>query len=802
MFKNYFKIAFRTLARQKLYSAINILSLSIGVACCTLILFYVLQEWRTDRFHEHAEDIYRVYRIEQRVNSATKRSAGVSTPLGPAVLEHLPSVVQAVRMRPGQGLIKHQDQVFTEEILYADTGLFDMFSFPLEKAASTRPLNEPQQVVLSAAMAEKYFGDNNPVGQVLDIQLGSTAAAYTVSGVAAPVPSNSSIAFDFVLPFSQWPGYDEQAGNWRAFNVALYVQLSGNTDEAVAQAQLDPLVQQYYGALIENNQAEGWWIAGEDAFDLHLQPLQDVHFSDDFTNMVAVTTNADNLYLLMGIGLIVLLLACANFMTLAVGRAARRAREVGVRKSLGAYRRQLAGQFWGEALLLSVLSMCFGVIIAYLALPLFNNLAGTTLGLHDADIVFFLGLAALTLFCSFLAGGYPALILAGFRPVEVLKGQVSYTHGLKFTRAMIVVQFSISIGLMACTLVMNDQLGYVESRNLGFEKEGLVAVDLHAGQTNEDQLMDRFRQRLSSLTDVSGITGSSYAFGDGWARTIMNQQDRQFIVYQMRTDADYLNTMGMRLVAGRNFDEAMSTDREQAVIINQAMARELGWDDPVGQVLPGFEEEGVTVIGVVENYHFQSLRDEIEPTMLHMSPALGRLNYALLRIRTDQLASTLASVRSSWQEISPEQPFVYEFMDERLNALYESETRWSSIMQIASLFALIIACFGLFGLATLSVQRRRKEIGVRRVLGASSPSLALLVSKDFARLVAVAFLLSSPFAYFIMARWLNGFAYHTKLGPATFLTAGGIALLIAVLTVAYQSISASQRNPIKSLRSE
>lgn len=801
MLKNYLTIALRTLQRQKLYSGINVLSLSLGIACCTLVLLYARHEWTADRFHEQVDNLYRVYRVEHRVNGGTKLSAGVSAPLGPALLNDLPNIEHAIRMRPGQAQVQRDDDVFIEDVLYAEPGFFSMFSFPLVHARSADPLQDPQSVVLSTAMATKYFGEADPVGQLLRLRLGDTFEAFTVAGVAAPFPNNSSITFDVLLPFTKWPAYAER-DNWRSFSSAVYLQVAEGTDITALQAQLDQLVPQYYGAMIEENQAQGWWVRGEDAFDLQLQPMRDVHFSSGYTNMVATTSDPRNIYLLMGIGVVVLLLACVNFMTLAAGRATTRAREVGVRKTLGAHRGQLARQFWGEALLLSGLALVLGLLLADGLLPVFNNLAGTNLGLENIDLVFGLSLTALTLLCGLVAGSYPALILSGFRPADVLKGEVRMTRGLSFSKALVVFQFAISIGMVACTLIMFQQIEYVKTKDLGFADEEIVAINLNANQTTEEHVLDRFQQRARSRTDVVNVSSASYAFGDGWARTNMYQGDRQFVVYMTRVDPAYLETMGMALVAGRNFSEALTSDREQAVLINETLAKELRWDNPVGQLLPGYEEENVRIVGVVADYHFQSLREEIQPVLLHMSPSLGQVHYALLRLSTDNLPRTLAALRTTWQDVAPGQPFIYEFMDQRLDALYQAEERWSQIVQTAALFAILIACLGLFGLATLNVGRRTKEIGVRKVLGASVPGLALLLAKDFARLVLIAFVAACPLAYLVMHRWLDSFAYHTSLGVGVFALAGGLALVVAVLTVSYQAIRAAMSDPVKSLRYE
>ncbi|MDX1545837.1 MAG: ABC transporter permease [Rhodothermales bacterium] len=803
MLKNYLKIALRTLTRQKLYAAINVLSLAIGLACCALILLYVRHETTADGFHDRADRIFRVYRVEQRTDGTTKRSAGVPTPLGPALAADLPGVERAVRLRRGSAQVHRPGDgaVFSETVLFSDPGFFALFSFPLAAGQTAPdPLAAGQQVVLSEAMARKYFGAEDAVGQPLTVRLGETPQDFTVAGVAAAPPANSSITFDVLVPFAQWPGYAEQAERWTAFNAATYLLLQPDADAGAVGARLAGLVPHYFAEAIAEAQERGWWRSSEDAFQLRLQALPDVHFATGFTNMVAATRDPEGLYLLGGIALVVLLLACVNAMTLAAGRAGRRAQEIGVRKTMGAHRMQLARQFWGEALLLSVFALALGLVLAEALLPLFSELAGTRLAFHFGDVPFLLGLGAVVLVSSLIAGSYPALVLSAFRPADVLKGEVRFRRGLTVTRALVVFQFVVSIGMIAGTLVMYDQLDYLTSKNLGFAGEEVIVLDLNARQTDEDPLLARLHQRLAGHPDVVAVSGASYAFGDGWARMTLNQDGRQHIAYRTRVEPSYLETLGMDLVAGRNLSAELETDREHAVLINETMARELGWDDPVGQTLP--EHDDVEIVGVVADYHFQSLHNRIAPVFLHLSPSLDAYTVALVRVRTEKVAETLAFLRETWSAVAPGQPFAYEFLDQRLDALYAAEVRWSRIVQTAALFAILIACLGLFGLATLSVGRRTKEIGIRKILGASVPALALLLSRDFAALVGLAFVLACPLAYLAVDRWLDGFAYHTAPTAGAFLLAGALALAVALITVSYQAVRAALADPVDSLRYE
>ena len=801
MFSNYLKVALRTLARQRLYSAINVLSLAVGIAFCALAFLHIRSEWSADRFHEHADNIYRVHRVENRANGTTKHSAGVSAPLGTVIRDEVPNVEHTVRMRSGQVQVRLNDDVRVEPILFADPAFFDMFTFPLRSAGPT-PLQSPGDVVLSAAAAERMFGDEDPTGRIIDIRLADEPRSFTIAGVAEPIPANSSITFEFVVAYENWPGFDQASENWGAFNSAVYVELGSGSQENAAQAQLDLLVDRYYSAMIAEAQNAGWLVAGDEAFDLQLQPLREVHFSEGFTNMVASTRNAGSLYVLGGICLVVLLLACVNFMTLAAGRAGGRAREVGVRKSLGALRGQLTTQFFAEALLLAGIALAFGIGLAVIALPRFNELLAINVTFAAVDALFIGGMVVLTAISGLLAGAYPALVLSRVGPAEVLKGRLNLRFGLSFTQVLVVVQFAISIGMIACMLVMYGQLDFLQTKDLGFNESGVVAVDLQAGQTDEELLLDRFRQQVAAEAASLQVTGASYGFDGGWSRFVMTENERQAIVYNMRVDPEYLGAMNIQLAAGRNLSAEFGSDAEQAALVNEALVQAFRWEEPIGRILPGFEEEGVVIVGVVEDYHFESLRDEIAPVILHMNPALGSVNHALIRLPGQDVAANLARIQSAWTTVAPDQPFEYAFLDARLAERYQAERRWTLILRTSAAFALLIACLGLFGLAVLSVERRRKEIGVRKVLGATATRVVLLLSKDFARLVGIAFLVVTPIAYLIMTRWLDGFAYHESLGAGSFIVAGIIALAVALATVSVQSIRAALRDPVRSLRQE
>ena len=488
-------------------------------------------------------------------------------------------------------------------------------------------------------------------------------------------------------------------------------------------------------------------------------------------------------------------------MTIALGRATTRAREVGMRKSLGAARRQVMVQFWGEALLMSVVAALLGIVLARLALPVFNGLSGQELSLLElASGGSALALLGLTLVCAFFAGLYPAVLLSGYKPMAVLKGSATRGIGGGFSRFVIVFQFVISIGMIAAVLIMQSQMKYIDHQSLGFEPEQLLVVSTGAGSLPADQTTELFQERIASLPGVVSTSASSSSFGDSWSRTVMTDDDVNHIVYTNRIDPAFLETIQLDLVAGRNLSDAFQTDPEQAVLVNKAFVDEFGWDQPVGHLLPGYDD--VAVVGVVDNYKFLSAREKVPPVMLHMNAGIGSKNYAMIRFRVDQLSGVMSGLEDAWRTLAPDQPFVAQFMDDRLAQLYADDRRWQSIVTYASVLALLISCLGLFGVAALSAARRRKEIGVRKVLGASVGAIVLLLSRDFAKLVAIGFVIAVPIAWYVMDKWLDAFAYKVRTSPGTFVLAGVVALAVALLTVSRQSIAAATADPVKSLRYE
>jgi len=813
MWTNYVKIALRTLRKQKLYGFINIVGLALGIACCLLLGLFVADELTFDTMHTEGDRIFRVARIsldEDGTPSGDPYTPYMPIPAGPALKTDMPEVEQFVRFKRFDMLVRGDDLTAEEEVVFADPTVLEVFTFPL-RSGTTTALERRDGVVLSAAMARKYFGRTDPVGQTFDIRFQGQFEPHVVTAVAE-VPSNSTVRFDVLLPFEraydQYPWMETRAGRFDASSTLTYVQLREGADVAAVEAKMDAFIEAHYGGHIQAMRDEGYWNGDGAPIAYYFQPLPAIHL--DPTVHAGLTPPSNPLYaqILGAIALAVLLIACINFMTLAVCRSTSRAKEVGVRKTMGAHRRQLLGQFWGEALLMSTLGLGLGLALAALFLPTFNTLTGKALSFGlvplPLTIAVLVGLVVLT---GLVAGSYPAVLLSRLRPVESLKQRVRLGGSHAFARSLVVVQFALSIFLLAGTFVLSAQLDYIQSRDLGYDREQVAVVPLDEAGSGE--ALARLRTALAGNTAVTDVTGTTISFGRGTSSYGFQHEGEQLDIVVYGVESDFIETMEMDLLAGRDFDPALATDSTDAVVINEALVRALGWAgaaEAVGQRLPdgfewGEEVQAPLVVGVVRDFNFRSLHEAVEPALLIL-PVRDDLQYALARFAPGRTRDGLDALETAWTEIAPGLPFDAGFLDEDLAAFYENEARWAQIVQWATLFALAVACLGLFGLASLTVTQRTKEIGIRKVLGASAGSIAVLLSRGFAVLVGVAVFIAAPLAYLAAERWLEGFAYRIDLGLGLFLLAGGLALIVALATVGTQALRAASSDPVEALRYE
>lgn len=820
MFKNYFKIAFRNLFKHKVYSAINIFGLAVGITCCMLIMLYINNEWSYDEFHSKSDRIYRAWVQEDYGEGDIYFNTVTPFVLKPTLEENIPEVESVARRLQFADLVKPNEQAeaFSESIQLVDPSMFDIFDFEFLKGDPQTALSQPNQVVLTPEAAKRYFGESDPMQQSLLIKMGSEFEAFTVTGIIENAPENSSIRYQLLIPIEKGRQlFSERAfTNWFSVSPETYVLLkSGASTEAVS-SKFPDMMQQALGT--EEYERSNYTVG--------LQPLTDIHLNTEMPAGIAPVSDPTYSYILGAIALLILLIACVNFMTLSVSRSASRAKEVGVRKTVGAQRKHLMFQFWGEAVLMTVLALGFGIILAELLLPYFNSLSATSLSL-DINRATGLIFIALVAFISLVAGIYPALILSGFRPVEVLKGKVQIKGDKSlFRQGMVVFQFTLSIFLIASTIVVNRQLDYMRSKDLGYQKEQIVVLQTDATPTQDNGLVsviegvEQKRNLLDNVlageSSVMGVASSLYTpVQSGWIGIDYRDTDdkkRQLNVNFV--DARYLDLMGINIVRGRGFTEENVSDKRRAVVVNQALVDDYGWENPIGERLPGENFIDHEIIGVTDNFNYMSLKTEVEPLAMTINPRIifsGLDNIGIasapspritFKIAPGNIPETMEAIEAAWNNIAPNEPFNFTFLDQAVDSQYRQEERLSQIVIVGSTLAIIIACLGLFGLASLMVIRRTKEIGVRKVLGASPTGIIMLVNKEFTKLVLIGFILASPIAWYAMNRWLQDFAYKTDITIWIFLLAGVTTLAVAWLTVSYQSVKATLVNPAESLKSE
>ena len=799
MLANYLKIAFRNLLKHKGFSFINILGLAIGMTCCILILLYVQDERSYDRYHENADRIYRL-RVERFAGGGeTERSAAASSPMAPAALSDLPQIERAVRFNRRTYLVEHEDRRFYEpNFLWADSSVFDVFSFPFLRGDPKSALVAPYSVVLTASMAEKYFGSADPMGQTL-LAEGRT---LTVTGVMRDVPENAHFTFDFLGSFTTLEALNQSSSstwNWWSLSYHTYFLLAeGASLEAVAEG-LREMPARYIGD--QESQS------GYRQF-LYLQPLTDIHLHSHYRSELGTNNQAAYLYIFAAIAVFILLIACINFMNLSTARSAQRAREVGMRKVAGAGKGQLVRQFLGESVLLALCALALSLVLIQALLPLFNELADKALSLNYLEhLPFIFVLFAFALLVGVAAGSYPAFVLSAFRPVEVLKGTFrGGKRGAYLRQGLVVFQFTISVVLIASAAVVFDQLSYMKTKNLGFEKEQTVVLNVRNNQGLVESY-EAFKQEAATLQGVQQVTFSSSVAGRSnntnvISRTPGMNEDGQ-TMYILAVDHDFIDTYGLEVIAGRGFSKDYPTDDSSAYVINESTLKALGWTAPeqaIGQELTRQFEDTRTVIGVVRDFNYASLQNAVEPLVLKIRP--DWFTYASVRIDTEDVPETLAKLTAAWNTFSPGRPMESFFLDDDYDRQYRAEERISTLLNIFTVLAIFIACLGLFALASFVTEQRTKEIGVRKVMGASVGSIVVLLSSAFTRLVLIAIVVALPLAYFLMDWWLQNFAYQTSIEAWTFFLAGGLALLIAWLTVSYQSIRAAVADPVRALRYE
>jgi putative ABC transport system permease protein len=815
MIKNYLKIAFRSLWRSKAHSLINIVGLSLGICVCVLIVLFVNDEWTFDKFNSKADRIYRVHARENWGENQDFFYTTTPFPMGPALKENIAEVESFVRIVRMGTQVKAGDNQFSETLTISDRDIFKVFDFPLLKGDRSTIFEKQSNIVISDWAAKKYFGEADPINKVLSVQLGENFEEFIVTGVTK-VPINSSIQFYLLISDLNLPKlFNERTltSAWFNINPETYVMLREGVDVKTVTDKFPSVFKTILG---EEDFTKSKYTVG-------LQPLTTIHLDTSFPAGLATVSNPRYANILVAIAALILVVGCINFVTLSVGRSLKRAKEVGIRKVVGAVRRQLMMQFIGEAVIVTLISMAIGIVLAVVALPLFNDLSGKALVI-PTDGFMLMVVGSLLLVIGLIAGSYPAFVLSSFRPISILKGtmQTGSKQGLR--KVLVGIQLVLSIFLISSTLLMRDQLSFLQNKDLGFNKEQLVVVQLNVprgGRMVERvnkgfEMATQFKTEFSKLPDVAAVCAASHDFANGsWMNVGYTDDNGTYRTFNLNSiDDDYINVLNMKLVVGRNFSDDNPTDKRRSIIVNEAFVKEYGWSDPLGKRIPGKAFPDHEVVGVIKDFNYSSLYTKVEPVVMVADPAviapgIENINVdntpmpkLFVKLKPANMAATIDQLKGTWDRLTAGQEFTFSFVDQALADQYRADQNLGKIVRVATLLAIIIGSLGLYGLASLAMQNRVKEISIRKVLGATERSLLVLLSKDYVVLILVSLLLSVPLTIYLMRGWLLTFEYRVDIGWQVFAIAGGISLLIALLTISYQTIKTAMAQPAETLKYE
>ncbi|MEO9804557.1 MAG: ABC transporter permease [Reichenbachiella sp.] len=811
MLKNFINVAFRNLRKHKFYSILNILGLSIGLSCFMMISLFVLDELSFDKFHKDSSKIYRMD-FQAKLNGSDFNSCKVGAPAAQAILNDYAIVEDAIRIAAtGNWFIKEKglQKTFKEEnVMMADSNFFSFFTFPMIHGNPKTALERPHTLVMDETTARKMFGDDNPVGKILVLD---NTTDYEVTGVYKDLPKNSHFRQNIILSVASFPRRAKNP-NWvnTSFNTYLKFQdgvnaeqLEANFPELIAN-YIGPLIQKFFGQSLEEFNEAG------NNVGFSLFALEKIHLHSDKEGELGANSDISYVYIFSAVAIFILLLACINFMNLATARSAGRAKEVGVRKVMGALKNHLVNQFISEALIISFISFLIAYLLTLIFIPSFNELASKQLAMTQLfDLTYISYMLVIMFVAGLFAGSYPAFYLSRFQPAEVLKGKVRLGMKSGALRSLLVVfQFSISIILMIGTAVVFDQLSFIQNKKLGFSKDQVLMVE---DAWILDKKIETFKNEVKRNVNVKGATLASFSpvggdtDGDLFFKTPTATTDQSRVIEIARVDHDFVETLGIKMADGRFFSKEFLSD-STAVVMNMAAAKIFGYENPVGDKIytyGGSQEEPVVmdlkIIGVVEDFHYRSLRDNITPLLFFLGDRSG---FAMFKVNANNIQQTIADIENTWTEIAPGQPFTYSFMDQKFDSMYEAEQKIGQIFSVFAILGILIACLGLFGLAAFTAEQKTKEIGIRKAMGASITGIVVMLSKNFIKLVIVSFVVAVPAAYYAMGYWLEDFAYRTELKPLTFVVVGVIAFAIAWLTMGFQSWKAARMNPVQSLREE
>ncbi len=808
MWKNYLKVALRSIRNQKFYASINIFGLTVGMATALLILLYIADELSYDKFHSDSDRIYRLG-IVGRLADQDFNMASSAAPMSAALAEEIPEIESSIRIMPiAKVMVQYEELGFTEDqIMLADSNFFSFFSFQLLEGTKEDVLRGPNKIVLTESAAKKYFnykgaGDASPLGKI--ILMGTSAKACEVTGIAQDPPTNSHFSFNILESMETWDG--SKAPQWTNNNVYTYYKVKPQADpnlqpkfDAMVDKFVGPEIQQYIGISIQEFRKQGG------AYSYKYEKLTDIHLKSTFGEQIAPNGNIQYLYIFGAIGIFIIVIACINFMNLATARSANRAKEVGIRKTIGAQKSKLITQFFSESILYALLSLIISLVVIWSGLPAFNQLSGKAISMESLlSIRFVMGMLALVLLVGLGAGVYPAVYLTSFQPVEVLKGKIRAgfkSGGIRST--LVVLQFTISIALIISTLIVFQQLEFIQNKNLGFSKDNVLVFDNVNKLGNNRQAFKNILMQQEGIKKVSYSQSVPPLINNSSVYRPLGEKTEDILFSVNRIDQDHIATMGMEMLEGRNFSKDIASD-SNAVILNEAALKLIGWDNIENKEIGEYADGGgignrMKVIGVVKDFNFESLKQKVKPFLFFY-----RTESSMISIRLDgnNIQERVKFIESQWKELSGNAPFDYVFVDQEFDALFRTEQRMSSIFTVFTVLAIAIACLGLLGLASFTAEQRAKEIGIRKVMGSSVTQVVVLLSKGFTKLVIISFLIASPISYYGMSTWLEAFAYRIDINLWTIFVGGISALVIAWLTISYQSFKAARANPASSLKSE
>lgn len=796
MFRNLFKTALRNILRDKIYSLINVLGLTIGITSSIFLLLYVLDELSYDKYHTRGQDIYRVITTIKEVDDEFTWVVA-QIPFAPTVRDKFPEVEKSVRfIGTGRVLYQKDDLKFYEEEIYAaDSAVFEMFSYNFIEGDPGTALHSPNSIVLTKNLAVKYFGNEHALGKTL--QAGSEL--YQVTGVIENVPKNSHFTFDGLISITSL-NEQTRTGNWGNFGVFTYLYAPTIQDPKTLESKLSAIYDEYCAPIFKQYGIN---------FTYKLQRITDIHLHSRYEGESNANGDIKYVYIFSAVAIFMLIIASINYMNLATARSARRSREVGIRKVVGSHKVLLISQFILESLLLTLIAFVFSLIFVIALLPFFNHLLNKEISMNFLQQPMILtGLAVIIIFVGFLGGSYPAFYLSSFNPAAVLKSKVTSRGGNAFLRkGLVVLQFSISIVMLVCTWLVYDQLQYLRNKDLGFDKEHIVRMSLSTQEMRNNYRV--LRDELLQLPEVLNVATAGTSPGYGVGKNLINVEDQNGEMVERGIDMypidyDYLSTLGFHIIDGRDFSKDRTSDSTTAVIVTEAMLKRMGWDSAIGKRFSFINQDGergetMRVIGVVKDYHHASLYDIIEPILF-----LPRENNRVLHIKIDgrDIKGTLAKVESVWNRVQTDQPFEYTFLDQEFQEQYQNDERRGQIFTLFAGLTMAIACLGLLGLASYTTEQRTKEISIRKVLGANVQSLVYLITREFILLVFISIVIGLPIAHYFMKKWLQNFAFAMDINWMTFVLVSFVVLLITFSTVSFHTMKAAHANPVDALKEE